>query len=610
MTAILGFQQFGLPTVLFGLALAYSGAGLYAWRVMEDRHRDGLPIFARTLHVKLTGAMLIVLLLDGAAYLMAVANVPVRETALVAALEDIFVAVALLSISVGLILPGMITNSATEVSKAARRLATGTLRQFSDAMAALGRGDLDAARASVDIRPVPSSSRDELGQMGESFNIMQDEVKRAVLSLDEARERLRTVGAEIADTTASIVHLAHHDPLTELPNRLAFSKRLAETFDAARVSDAGFAVLCLDLDDFKEANDVFGHAGGDALLKALSARLTGVLEGAFLARVGGDEFNVISSIGPQPETAQALAARLLAALSEPFSVRGERIKVGLSIGAALFPADGTDSEALLGNADAALYRAKADGRRVARFYQPSIDRSVREGHALQIDLRSAVTLDQLVLFYQPQATIDGRIFGFEALVRWNHPKRGLVLPGEFIPLAERMGAIREIGEWVLRTAAREAAGWGSGLQISVNLSPGQFVNADLPRLVADILEETRLEPSRLELEITEGLLISDQARSLAVLHRLQSLGVRIAMDDFGTGYSSLASLQSFRFDKIKIDRSFVTGMNSAEQSRVIVRAVISLGAALRIPVIAEGVETEEERAVLKREASDWPLAPW
>ncbi len=601
VTAILGFQQFGLPTVLFGLALAYSGAALYAWRVMEDRRREGLPILARTLHVKLTGAMLVVLLLDGAAYLMAISNVPEKETALVAALEDIFVAVALLSISVGLILPGMITHSATEVSKAARRLATGTLRQFSDAMAALGRGDLDAARASVDIRPVPTHSRDELGEMGESFNIMQDEVKRAVHSLDEARERLRTVGAEMAETTASIVHLAHHDPLTGLPNRVAFAKRLSDTFQTASTTGSAFAVLCLDLDDFKEANDVFGHAGGDQLLKAVSERLTGVLDGAFLARVGGDEFTVISSSGPQPETARALAARLLAAVSEPFSVRGERIAVGLSIGAALFPVDGTDSEALLGNADAALYRAKADGRRVARFYQPSVDRSVREGHALQVDLRSAVALDQLVLHYQPQATIDGRVFGFEALVRWNHPRRGLIPPGEFIPLAERMGVIREIGEWVLRAAAQEAARWSNRLQISVNLSPGQFVDADLPAIVRGVLAETGLDPSRLELEITESLLIRDQARSLAVLQRLRSLGVRIAMDDFGTGYSSLASLQSFRFDKLKIDRSFVTGLRSEEQSRVIVRAVISLGAALQIPVIAEGVETEEERAVLKRE---------
>ena len=601
VTAILGFQQFGLPTVLFGLALAYSGAGLYAWRVMEDRRRDGLPIIARTLHVKLTGAMLIVLLLDGAAYLMAVTNVPTTESALVAGLEDIFVAVALLSISVGLVLPGMITHSATAVSTAARRLATGTLRQFSDAMAALGRGDLDSARASIDIHPVPTNSRDELGQMGESFNIMQDEVKRAVRSLDETRERLRTVNAEYAASTARITHLAYHDPLTQLPNRFAFSKRLAETFERATASGATFAVLCLDLDDFKEANDVFGHAGGDQLLEAVADRLRYVAGGAFLARVGGDEFNIISSLGPQPETAEALARRLLACMAEPLLVQGERVAVGLSIGGAVYPSDGADAETLLGNADAALYRAKADGRMTVRFYQARIDQSVREGHALQLDLRSAMQLGQLVLHYQPQATIEGKVFGFEALVRWNHPKRGLVPPGEFIPLAERTGAIREIGEWVLREAAREAASWAVPLQIAVNLSPGQFLDTDFPERVARILDNSGLDPRRLEFEITESLLIRDHDRALVALRRLRALGVRIAMDDFGTGYSSLASLRAFPFDKIKIDRSFVSGLGSQAQPRAIIRAIIRLGAALEIPVIAEGVETEDERAVLREE---------
>ncbi len=601
VTAILGFQQFGLPTVLFGLILAYSGAALYGWRMMEDRHREGLPLVARTLHLKLTGAMLIVLLLDGAAYLMAVANVPSQDLSLVAALEDIFVAVALLSISVGLVLPGMITHSATEVSRAARRLATGTLREFSDAMAALGRGDLDAARVTVDIAPVRINTRDELGEMGQSFNTLQDEVLRAVTSLDEARERLRTVGVEVAEANAGIVHLAHHDPLTGLPNRVAFTKRLAEAFERASARGSSFVVLCLDLDEFKEANDVYGHAMGDQLLKAVAERFQSVLPGTFLARVGGDEFNAISDVGQQPETAMGLANRLLSAVSHPFTVEGEHLSIGMSIGAAVFPRDGTDSTTLLGNADAALYRAKAEGRRIVRFYDASMDRPVRETHALQRDLRTATALGELVVYYQPQATIDGEVFGFEALVRWRHPKRGLVPPGEFISLAERMGIIGEIGEWVLFEAAREATRWRSDLQIGVNLSPVQFLSEELPDRVRAILAETGLAPGRLELEITEGVLIKDPPRSLAILHRLHALGVRIAMDDFGTGYSSLSSLQSFPFDKIKIDRSFVSGLSTDTQSRAIVRSVLGLGQSLDIPVLAEGVETEEERRILQQE---------
>ena len=604
VTAILGFQQFGLPTVLFGLALAYSGAGLYAWRVVEDHLRDGVPPVARTLHLKLTGAMLLVLVLDGAGYLMAVRNVPVQQTELVAALEDVFVAVAILSISVGLVLPGMITHSATAVSEAARGLATGTLRQFSEAMAALGRGDLDAARASVDMVPVRINSRDELGAMGESFNILQERVREAALSLDDARENMRVARAEVEKTTAGILHLAHFDPLTELPNRNAFTEQLARAFDHATANGSSFAILSIDLDGFKAANDVFGHAVGDLLLRAIAERLRAAVPEAFLARVGGDEFTAIARLDKRPETAAAIAERLVASAAEPFEIEGQQLRVGISIGGAIAPRDGADDTSLLGNADAALYRAKADGGRVARFYEPGADRPLRETRALQNELRSAVARGELVNQYQPQATIDGKILGFEALVRWQHPKRGVVAPGEFIFLAERNGTIGDIGEWVLRDAAREAANWPMDLQIAVNLSPAQFLHDDLPNLVHSILLETGLAPGRLELEITEGVLIKDPPRTLQILRRLKSLGVRIAMDDFGTGYSSLSSLQSFPFDKLKIDRSFIFGLRASEQSRAIVRAVIGLGHTLNMPVIAEGVENEEQRLFLKREGCD------
>jgi len=600
LSSILGFQQFGMPTVLFGLALAYSGAALYGWRIMEDRRLEGLPLFAGTLHTKLTGAMLFVLALDGAGYLMAVNSVTDAHKPVMAVLEDIFVAVALLTMAVGLVLPGMITHTATEVSDAAKRLAFGTLKEFSLAMAALGRGELDAAHVSVDIQPVKIHSNDELGAMGESFNVLQEEVRKAAVGLGEARDKMHTTGAELSAKLKRITHLAHHDSLTDLPNRAALAVRLAETLDRARVDGTSFTVLTADLDHFKEANDAFGHAVGDELLCAITRRLQEVADGAFIARVGGDEFTIIS-LGEQPATAEALTRRLLDSMTEDFEIRGQKISIGLCFGAATYPKDGRDPEALQANADAALYRAKADGRHMVCFFDPEADRRHRERYALQVELRSAIVQGELRLHYQPQATINGKVFGFEALVRWQHPQRGLVPPNTFIPLAEQNGLIVEIGEWTLREACREAASWDEPLQIAVNLSPVQFRYGDLPSLVHSVLLETGLSPKRLELEITEGVLINDSSRALSILRRLKVLGVKIAMDDFGTGYASLSSLQSFPFDKIKIDRSFVSGVDSNQQSAAIVRAVIGLSKALDMPVIAEGVETEAERRFLLRE---------
>ncbi len=601
LAAILGFQQFGLPTVVFGLILAYSGAGLYAWRVIEDRRREGLPALAQTLHVKLTGAMVLVLVLDGIAYLLAVDTVSAEHNELVSVLADIFVAVALLTISVGLVLPGMITYSATEVSKAAKRLTSGTLRQFSQAMAALGRGDLDAAHASVNIVPVKPNSRDELGEMAESFNVLQEEVRKAAISLGEARDKMQVARAELLARHEEIAYLAHHDALTQLENRPALDIRLERTLELARANDTAFAVLSVDLDHFKEANDVFGHVIGDELLCDIARRLKVVVGKDVIARVGGDEFTIISAGGEQPQTAAALADRVLKATEVEFDIRGQKIPIGLSIGAAVYPSDGADTMTLLANADAALYRAKTDGRHIVRFFDPEMDQRLRERYALQHDLRSAIAHGELAVHYQPQAKIDGEVFGFEALLRWQHPKHGLVPPTTFIPLAEQNGMIGEIGEWTLRQVCREAASWTSPLQIGINLSPVQFRYGDLAVLVHSILLETGLAPARLELEITEGVLIGDPPRALSILRRLKLLGVKIAMDDFGTGYASLSSLQSFPFDKIKIDRTFVSGVDANGQSQAIVRAVLGLGKALNIPVIAEGVETEGERLLLMRE---------
>jgi diguanylate cyclase (GGDEF)-like protein len=358
-------------------------------------------------------------------------------------------------------------------------------------------------------------------------------------------------------------------------------------------------MLTVDLDHFKEANDLFGHVIGDELLCAIAQRLEQAAGGTFMTRVGGDEFTFVLTDCDRPGATANLAKRLVEAVAEPFEVRGQLIPVGLSVGGTFYPDDARDIDGLVANADAALYRAKEDGRHLVRFFEPEMDRRLRERYALQHDLRSAVAHNELTLHFQPQARIDGEVFGFEALVRWHHPKRGLVGPSTFIPLAEQNGLIAEIGEWVLRQACREAADWAAPLQVSINLSPVQFRLGDLVGLVQSVVKDTGLAAERLELEITEGVLINDPSRALAILRRLKLLGVKIVMDDFGTGYASLSSLQSFPFDKIKIDRTFVSGVESSPQSAEIVRAVLGLGRALNIPVIAEGVETEGERIFLR-----------
>ncbi len=398
-----------------------------------------------------------------------------------------------------------------------------------------------------------------------------------------------------------IEHMARHDPLTDLPNRAAFNDCIASTIGLAAGSRESFALLCMDLDRFKAVNDVFGHAVGDALLREVGRRLATVSHGAFLARLGGDEFAVITPAGMQPAAVETLAERLSAALDLDVEINGNTLRVGATIGIGIYPQDGTDAATLIANADAALFRAKAEMRGSIRFFEISMDKQLRERRALQQDLRSASAHDELALHYQPQAHINGDVTGFEALVRWHHPRHGLVPPDTFIPLAEESGLIVTMGEWILRTACREAASWPRPLHIAINLSPVQFQHGDLPRLVHQVLLETGLAPSRLELEITEGVLIGDFTRAVAVLRRLKALGVRIAMDDFGTGYSSLSYLQSFPFDKIKIDQAFVANLGHSQQAATIIRAVIALGRGLNLPVVAEGVETEEQLQFLASE---------
>ena len=398
-----------------------------------------------------------------------------------------------------------------------------------------------------------------------------------------------------------IAHLAHHDALTELPNRAAFNECIGATMDLAAASGESFGLLCIDLDRFKEVNDVYGHPVGDKVLREVAARMTQACQGAFLSRIGGDEFSIVTPTGPQPASAEALAERLRAALDTDIDIDGRALRVGLTIGVAIYPQDGADAPTLIANGGAALHRAKTEARGSIRFFEVSTDKQLRDKRALQEDLRVAIGRNELLPHYQPQALINGEITGFEALTRWQHSRHGMVPPSTFIPMAEENGTIIALGEWVLRTACAEAASWRRPLQIAVNLSPVQFQRGDLPNLVHQVLLETGLSPSRLELEITEGVLIGDFSRTVSILRRLKALGVRIAMDDFGTGYSSLSYLQSFPFDKIKIDQAFIANLCHSPQSATIIRAVIALGRGLDVPVVAEGVETEEQRGFLARE---------
>lgn len=401
----------------------------------------------------------------------------------------------------------------------------------------------------------------------------------------------------------TIRRLAHHDPLTGLPNRAALRQRLDEMLAEAQAGGYTFAVLCLDLDRFKEVNDLYGHGAGDQVLRMAADRMSKALShDEFVGRVGGDEFVVLQSEGLQPDFAAALAARLIEAFDPNFEIDGSPTDIGASIGIALYPDDGATAEQILANADMALYRAKGDGRGGACFFEPHMDLAVRRRRRLAQELRVAIAEDQLELLYQAQVRIpSAELIGFEALLRWHHPEQGLLYPLEFIPIAEETGLIIPIGEWVLRQACREAAGWLRPYKIAVNLSAKQFQDHDLADVVHRILLETGLSPSRLELEITETALFDDLQRALDALRRLRALGVSIAMDDFGTGYSSLSSLQAFPFDKIKIDRQFVEQLGEKKQAAMIVRSVLGLGKSLEIPVLAEGVETAQQLEFLSAE---------
>jgi diguanylate cyclase (GGDEF)-like protein len=409
--------------------------------------------------------------------------------------------------------------------------------------------------------------------------------------------------SELKRREKQIRHLAYHDALTGLPNRVQFHQQATRAIARARRQGKMVAVMCLDIDHFKYVNDSLGHASGDALLKSISKRLRRILrENDVVARLGGDEFGIVLTDLSQPDEATDLAWRLLNGLIHPINLHGQQVVTGVSIGIAMSPTDGDRAEMLLKCADLALYRAKADGRGAFRFFEAEMDARAQARRALEIDLRQAVANKQFQLYYQSQVDIrTNKVVGFEALVRWHHPDRGTILPADFIPLAEETGIIIPMGKWILRQACTDAKGWPESIGVAVNVSPAQFRHRDLTQVVAQVLTETGLEPHRLELEITESLLLHNVEANLTCLQELKALGVRIAMDDFGTGYSSLANLRSFPFDKIKIDGSFVMDLRQDTDSEAIIRAVLGLSRSLGMTTCAEGVETNDQLKHLRKE---------
>ena len=413
----------------------------------------------------------------------------------------------------------------------------------------------------------------------------------------------------IADITerrkaeARIAYMAHHDGLTDLPNREFYQERLRQALDESHTTNEQVAVLCVDLDLFKNVNDSFGHPMGDRLLQLVAGRLRSLLRGNHVAaRLGGDEFALILASNPTPKEISDFSTRLIGVLSESYDIGGIEVVIGASVGIALSPSDGTTSEELMRSADMALYRAKSDGGGVHRFFEREMDLLAQKRRNMEVDLRRAFANGEFELHYQPLVDIGAnRISGFESLLRWKHPEKGMISPAEFIPIAEDIGLIVSIGEWVLREACAEAARWPADVKVAVNLSAVQFRSRNLVQAVISALAHSGLSPLRLELEITESVFLAETEANLAILHQLRGLGVRISMDDFGTGYSSLSYLRSFPFDKIKIDRSFVKDLAERPDCVAIVRAISGLGRSLNITTTAEGVETIDQLDWLRNE---------
>jgi diguanylate cyclase (GGDEF)-like protein len=459
------------------------------------------------------------------------------------------------------------------------------------------QGDADEffARLVADAREGRTTT-DVVNRFGRSIRVVNQPMQGGgwVATFEDITEWL--------EAQAKISHMARHDALTSLPNRVLFHEQLVQGLRLAGSSDQ-LAVLCLDLDHFKDINDSLGHPIGDALLKEVGRRLKATVgENDTVARLGGDEFAVVQIGRSEEAAARFLAGRLVEVISAPYEIDDHQIIIGVSIGISLSPQDGSNPDELLKNADLALYRAKADGRGTYRFFETGMDARAQARRLLEMDLRAALQRNEFEAYYQPIRDVaSDRVVAFEALLRWNHPQRGLIAPLNFIPLAEETGLIVQLGEFVLRSACADAATWPDDVDIAVNLSPVQFKSPNLIASVTDALAATGLNADRLELEITESVLLQNSEATLTTLHELRAMGVRISLDDFGTGYSSLSYLRSFPFDKIKIDRSFVSELATREDSMAIIRAVTGLGRSLGIVTTAEGVENAAQLELLRRE---------
>ncbi len=487
-----------------------------------------------------------------------------------------------------LLSPDQTQAGATLLDILNQRVARGTFMDMSPA-------DYLAERMAASRAAAPFDAEDQLSD-GRTIALHHQPLPNGswVTTHEDITERRRA--------EASLVFMAVHDMLTRLPNRILFRERLEQAIGMVG-RGSGCAVLCLDLDRFKQVNDTLGHPVGDGLLRAAADRLRNcVHEVDTVARLGGDEFAIIQLAVTRPEEAEVLANRIIGALTKPFEVDGHPISVGASIGVALAPADGVTVEALLRNADLALYLAKMEGRGTERFFESALDARLQVRRQLETDLRDAIVHQEFEVYYQPLVNlVSGKITSFEALLRWHHPTRGLVSPLDFIPLSEETGLIVEIGEWVLRRACFEAENWPSDIGVAVNLSPVQFERGDLVAAVVAALDASGLHPSRLELEITESSVLKDSDRTRAMLHQFRAMAITVALDDFGTGYSSLSNLRSFPFDKIKIDQTFVRDLVEDAEAMAIIRAVTGLGRGLCIKTTAEGVETLEQLAELRAE---------
>ena len=443
-------------------------------------------------------------------------------------------------------------------------------------------------------------ANEELRKVNED---LERRVEERTSRLIDANQRLKVEIADREESQARSQYLAYHDSLTGLGNRLLFKEQLEEALTDDSVASHPLAVLFLDLDGFKAVNDTLGHSIGDLLLKSVAAKLRDILPRTDrIARLGGDEFAILQISAAQPGSSIALAKKIIEVVGQPNSIDGHDVTVGASVGIAIARPGDMNTDNFLKSADLAMYSAKSDGRGTYRMFDPEMDAIVQARRLLERDMRTALAQDGFRLFYQPLVNLQTKkVTAFEALMRWQHPERGMVPPSDFIPVAEEMGLIVQLGEWALRQACAEATEWPDGICVSVNLSPLQFAKGNLVSSVMSALASAGLPASRLELEITESVLLEKSERNITILNQLRGLGVRISMDDFGTGYSSIGYLRSFPFDKIKIDQSFVRDLLVDEGSLAIVRAIAGLGVSFGMITTAEGVETEEQMRCLNLE---------